>query len=1007
MNVLHEPPAARRVFQVRKILTFAVLLMVSLAACSSQDNSNNAVEVEVDDSISLDLPTADTAVQSDSPSAAETYLAGACGTLDETRTYKGLVFKCIVDAENIQSKKNSWALISINKLTNAETLLLGCASPEKTRYVATKEVNGVAYTCTKVEGAYVWVANSQAALISLPSRGSAPSVSTTPSPTSTVLLTPITPEPNGDGGGQIALLAQSITFEKFPVIGTYGDTLLEVTATSNSGLAVSLSVSFESERICSVAPNGKVETLSSGVCTIVGSQSGSSVYASAFETRKSFTVSQRSITIAAVEKSKKYGLADPDLTYTVGGDGLVNSDVLSGALAHTSNGQAGTWAINQGNLDNSDYNITFTGATFTVDKLSITITATAATKEYSDADPALLYTVTGDSLATGDSVSGSLVHTGSLVGTFQIKVGSLGIAPVVNSDSYTIQYVSASMTITKKTRTGTLTMPNDLAGFKVGSTATATASIAIGDGQPIWSADGACSVVSSTGVITGNSAESCTVTVKYNATARYTSWTTSSTFTVNQREITVTAETKSKNYGDADPDLTYLVGGDGLVEGDVLSGALANSSNGHVGTWKITQGSLDASSDYVITSFADGDFVVNQRPITVTAAAKSKKYGDADPNLTYLVGGDGLVNDDVLSGALVHTSNGHAGTWAINRGSISASSDYNVTFTGATFTVNKRPITVTAAEKSKKYGEADPDLTYLVGGDGLVNGDELSGALAHTSNGHVGKWAINQGNLDHPDYNVFYLGATFMVNKRPITVTAAAKSKKYGDADPDLTYLVGGDGLVNSDVLSGALAHTSNGQAGTWAINQGNLDNSDYDISFTGATFTVSQRSITITATAATKEYSDADPTLLYTVTGDSLATGDSFSGSLAYTGSLVGTFQIKVGSLGIAPSANSASYTVQYVSSSITITKKTRTGTLTMPNNLASFKVGSTATATASIAIGDGQPVWSAVGACSIVSSTGVMTGNSAGSCTVTVKYDATAKYTSWTTSSTFEVKK
>ena len=609
MNVLHEPPAAMRVFQVRKILTFAVLLMVSLAACSSQDNSNNAVEVEVDDSISLDLPTADTAVQSDSPSAAETYLAGACGTLDETRTYKGLVFKCIVDAENIQSKKNSWALISINKLTNAETLLLGCASPEKTRYVATKEVNGVAYTCTKVEGAYVWVANSQAALISLPSRGSAPSVSTTPSPTSTVLLTPITPEPNGDGGGQIALLAQSITFEKFPVLSTYGDTLLEVTATSNSGLVVSLSVSFESERICSVAPNGKVETLSSGVCTIVGSQSGSSVYAPAFETRKSFTVSQRSITIAAVEKSKKYGEADPDLTYTVGGDGLVIGDVLSGALAHTSDGHAGTWAINQGNLDNSDYNITFTGATFTV---------------------------------------------------------------------------------------------------------------------------------------------------------------------------------------------------------------------------------------------------------------------------------------------------------------------------------SQRSITVTAVEKSKKYGEVDPDLTYTVGGDGLVIGD----------------------------------------------------------------------------VLSGALAHTSNGQAGTWAINQGNLDNSDYNITFTGATFTVSQRSITITATAASKEYSDADPTLLYTVTGDSLATGDSLSGSLTYTGSLIGTFQIKVGSLGIAPSANSASYTIQYVSASMTITKKTRTGTLTMPNDLAGFKVGSTATVTASIAIGDGRPVWSAVGACSIVSSTGVMTGNSAGSCTVTVKYDATAKYTSWTTSSTFEVK-
>jgi hypothetical protein len=48
--------------------------------------------------------------------------------------------------------------------------------------------------------------------------------------------------------------------------------------------------------------------------------------------------------------------------------------------------------------------------------------------------------------------------------------------------------------------------------------------------------------------------------------------------TVTQRAITVTADAKSRAYGDANPALTYQVGGSGLVNGDTLSGALATSA---------------------------------------------------------------------------------------------------------------------------------------------------------------------------------------------------------------------------------------------------------------------------------------------------------------------------------------------------------------------------------------------------------------------------------------------
>ena len=55
---------------------------------------------------------------------------------------------------------------------------------------------------------------------------------------------------------------------------------------------------------------------------------------------------------------------------------------------------------------------------------------------------------------------------------------------------------------------------------------------------------------------------------------------------------------------------------------------------------------------------------------------------------------------------------------------------------------------MTADAKSRAYGDANPALTYQVGGSGLVNGDTLSGALATsaTTASNVGVYGINAGN---------------------------------------------------------------------------------------------------------------------------------------------------------------------------------------------------------------------------------------------------------------------
>ena len=73
----------------------------------------------------------------------------------------------------------------------------------------------------------------------------------------------------------------------------------------------------------------------------------------------------------------------------------------------------------------------------------------------------------------------------------------------------------------------------------------------------------------------------------------------------------------------------------------------------------------------------------------MTADAKSRAYGNANPALTYQVGGSGLANGDTLSGALATsaTTSSNVGVYGITQGTLAASSNYAFAFVGANLTV--------------------------------------------------------------------------------------------------------------------------------------------------------------------------------------------------------------------------------------------------------------------------------------------------------------------------------
>ncbi|WAC25383.1 MBG domain-containing protein [Blastomonas sp. SL216] len=643
-------------------------------------------------------------------------------------------------------------------------------------------------------------------------------------------------------------------------------------------------------------------------------------------TGANLTVTARPLTVTADALSRIYGNANPALTYTVGGQGLVNGDTLTGALATTAGltSNVGSYAITQGTLAaGSNYALTYTGANLTVTARPLTITADALTRIYGDANPALTYTVGGDGLVNGDTLSGALATAAGLtsnIGSYAITQGSLAAG-----SNYALTYTGANLTVTARPITVTADALSRIYG-----NANPALTFTVG-GQGLVNGDTLTGALATTAGLTSNVGSYVITQGSLAASSNYALAYVGNNLTVTARPLTVTADALSRIYGNANPALTFTVGGQGLVNGDTLSGALATTAGltSNVGSYAITQGSLAASSNYTLTGFTGADLTVTARPITVTADALTRIYGNANPALTYTVGGQGLVNGDALTGALAATAGltSNVGSYAITQGTLAAGSNYALTYAGANLTVTARPLTITADALSRIYGNANPALTYTVGGDGLVNGDTLSGALATAAGltSNVGSYAITQGSLAAgSNYALTYTGANLTVTARPITVTADALTRIYGNANPALTYTVGGQGLVNGDTLTGALATTAGltSNVGSYAITQGSLAaGSNYELTYTGANLTVTARPLTVTADALSRIYGNANPALTFTVGGHGLVNGDTLSGALATTAALtsnVGTYAITQGSL-----AASSNYALTYTGANLTITAR------------------------------------------------------------------------------------
>ena len=484
----------------------------------------------------------------------------------------------------------------------------------------------------------------------------------------------------------------------------------------------------------------------------------------------SYKITQRTVILTSEDDSKPYdGTPLTKPTVKVTGDGFVKGEVedikATGTITNVGSVENTITYTRLDKFKESNYIITEEKGTLTIEARRVTVTAKNSGKVFGKADPALEAEVRG--VINGESV-GLIQYTlrrepGETVGDYPITVSGNE-----KQGNYVVTYNPATFTITKS---GEITLIAELAGeaaTKVydGNPLTGGAKASVTEGTTItYSTDGGTTWTTEVPSITNVGTLDITAKAE---NPNYTPVETTYTLTVTQRPVTVTADAKSKTYGDADPELTATK--ESTVGDDTVDYELTREPGENVGTYLIHVTGEASQGNYSVT-FEDGTLTITKADTLeieaeLTGEDASKVY-DGEP----LTGG---ATASVTEGTTItYSTDGENWTTEVpsitNVGELNLRAraenpNYTPVETIYTLTVTQRPVTVTADDKSKTYGDADPELTATT--EGAVGDDLVDYELTREPGEDVGTYPIHvTGEASQGNYSVTFEDGTLTITK--------------------------------------------------------------------------------------------------------------------------------------------------------------------------------------------------------------------------------------------------
>ena len=302
-------------------------------------------------------------------------------------------------------------------------------------------------------------------------------------------------------------------------------------------------------------------------------------------------------------------------------------------------------------------------------------------------------------------------------------------------------------------------------------------------------------------------------------------------------------------------------GGNGysITGADPALVSYGGTAQGAINAGSYTISLYSGQQGYDLTGTRTATLTVNKAPLAVTAADDSKTYSGQAYSGGNGVAYSGFVNSEtnaVLGGTPAYdgTSQGatNAGSYTITPSGLT-SGNYTIAFADGTLTVNKAPLTITAATNTKTY-DGTATAAALPTLSGLQTGDTVTGLTEVYANQDAGTgktlnvsgYTVNDGNSGQ-NYTITTVNNTNgVINTAPLTITASNDSKTYSGQAYSGGNGVNYTGFVHNEtnaVLGGTLAYggTSQGaiNAGSYIITPSGLTSGNYTITFDDGTLTI------------------------------------------------------------------------------------------------------------------------------------------------------------------------
>jgi hypothetical protein len=513
---------------------------------------------------------------------------------------------------------------------------------------------------------------------------------------------------------------------------------------------------------------------------------------------------------------------------------------------------------------------------------------TGGTATFADKHVGPNKTVTGTGFALGGTASGNYtLASATLTTTASITPRVLAITVTAKDKEYDSS-TAAEVTLSDNRVSGDV--------FTLGYSSAVFADKNVGSGKPVT-----VSGIAASGSDAGN------YTVAETATAQAS---------ITKRTASVTPNAAGKVYGDDDPTLGGTL--DKFLTEDNVQATYSRTSGetvkGGPYTISATLSPADVLGNYDIT-YNTADFTITARPITVTADAQTKVYGEDDPALTQKVTRGNLMRGDQLSGALERAAGSNVGSYAITKGSLTAGDDYDLTFIGASLTITAKELTGGFTADDKVYDGTTAAAITSRALAGTIDGDDvrLTGGTATFADKHVGPnktvtgTGFALGGTASGNYTLASatLTTTAAISPRTLNVTATGVDKVYDGSKGASVTLLTNDRVSGDDLTLGYSAAFDDKTVGTGKTVtvsgitiSGGADAGNYTLGTTTTTATanITAKPLTGSFTVSNKVFDGTTTATVLTRSLDGVVDGDVVSltgGTATFDNAAVGAKKV------------------------------------------------------------------------------------------------------------------